>query len=150
MSRSLHDRAHDAWVIAEVIDQRLRRDLVVPDGHVYLFGVEAQLTRKHGGPGESVSAFLRLAHPNPWEAAQIAAEFRVFLDRPRAKVWISRGPRGFAKATPLLHGVALDADDYPTLAEQIPATANPVLATALDAGRPPDEHDPGVTLVPDE
>lgn len=114
--------------VATMVDTRLRPHLVVPDGHAYLFGVDYEISRWQGGPGHSVSAYVRPTAPYKKVPAQLHAEFRVFLDAPRAQVWISLGPRFFDQHTPLLQGETLYAADYEALAEEILTRVNPILA----------------------
>src|SRR3546814_20898149 len=59
-----------------------------------------------------------------YDDTQIAAEFRIFFDKPRATVWISQGPQHSFESTSLLtegRSAFLYADTYAQLADKVRA-----------------------------
>lgn len=67
-------------------------DLPAPDGHQWKLYERHELTWYMGGPGKSISAFLEPLNMHSKRAEQSHGEVRVFLDEPRATIFLGTGP----------------------------------------------------------
>ncbi len=104
------------------VDKVLRKKLVVPADHQYAQNID-NTTRFPMFIHSNHSAYVRHDSHDHNRADQVHAEFRIFMDEPRATLWLSYGPQINFSAVNLLDGraVHLKADTYAELAEQIVA-----------------------------
>jgi len=81
--------------VAESVVRHLKdmmADLPAPVGHQWKLYERHELTWYMGGPGNSVSAFLEPLNMHGKRAEQSHGEVRVFLDEPRATIFLGTGP----------------------------------------------------------
>lgn len=123
------------------VDAVLRRNLVVPTGHSYRQEIDHStrfgmlITSNH-------SAFIRHDSGDLYNPDQVACEFRVFMDEPRAMLFLEYGPQLNFQAKPLLGNrcIQIKAATYAELAEVMiarfaegMANLETLKATAADA-----------------
>lgn len=104
------------------VDAVLRQKLVVPAGHSYRQDIDHStrfgllITSNH-------SAFIRHDSGDLYYPDQVACEFRVFMDEPRAMLFLEYGPKLNFQSKPLLGNrcIQIKAGTYAELAEQLVA-----------------------------
>jgi hypothetical protein len=101
-------RGEHGLAVCREVEGVLNSGLRVPEGHVFRFDVGRQTSWFLGGPGDSVSAFVERASVEWPDPGQLYAEFRVFLDEPRAIVWVDRGSRYAGEGRDLLRQFSCD------------------------------------------
>lgn len=92
----------DATSIGRDIEARLRSELSCPDGHVISADVAGDVGGVASHGNHAIHFYVKRQHHDDSDLGQINAEFRVFLDEPRATLFLSRGPNIQGKSVDLL------------------------------------------------
>lgn len=112
--------------------------LSIPDGHRYCF--DRSSSRRWAVDhqeryGSDISAFISRSPGDELDPRQISVEIRIFLDTPRAILFVKQGVRLNFMAKTLFADPAADplvyADNYPTLFEEVESRINQALNSAV-------------------
>lgn len=118
-------------VVADALD-RLGEQLEVPKSLHYSFSRRYETTWYEGGPGQHLSAFIR---PNPGDGSDaIEGEIRVFLDEPRAMLFMNETAVDGNRGKNLLPGqdAHVRAESYDALLVKIVERCAPLLAAVAE------------------
>lgn len=120
-----------AETVCAALAAGLAGKIPLPPGHDLQLDVRHETTWLLGGPSTSVSAYVRHSPMDFAEPQQIHAEFRVFLDTPRACLWVNKGPQFAGQSVDLLAGSNrhLRAESYEALVEACAETYRTAVAT---------------------
>lgn len=92
----------EATTIGRDIEARLRSGLVCPEGHVVSADVAGDVGGVASHGNHALHFYVKRQRHDDSDLGQINAEFRVFLDEPRATLFLSRGPNIQGKSVDLL------------------------------------------------
>jgi len=116
---------------ADLMEHLLQR-LDTPVGHATFFDRESAKRwniHHRGAFGEDISGYIRRQPADESDAKQYSVEVRVFLDRPRAVLWVEKGVPLYLQHRSLLEGEerSVYADTFPELFAEIAIRVNRAL-----------------------
>jgi hypothetical protein len=130
----LDEAGKELGKVAEMFGDRVLAELVVPEGHVVR---ESDPKRVFSAYASGFSIFVDRNPQDEHDPDQLQAEIRVFVDKPYAILFASKGKRFFGENSDLFGSNDTDrfrnADDYDALADSCIARLNKAISENFEA-----------------